>query len=197
MTAEGLPPALAATLEGLPTHSGVYLMKDLHGAVLYVGKAQNLRSRVRSYWQKQSGPSAGQHLIRSAIDRVADLEYTLTDSVSEALLLEANLIKRYKPRFNVRLKDDKSYPYLKITGTRGGEAPGQPAAQRYPRVAYYRGAVDRNVEVGFQMLDAVHHFAQRPQHQIRRQHRRQHTQPRDDRRENQATRNQPPCRLRR
>ncbi|MFM2105464.1 MAG: hypothetical protein RL338_496 [Chloroflexota bacterium] len=114
MTVEGLPSALAATLDALPTGSGVYLMKDEAGAVLYVGKAQNLRSRVRSYWQK-AAPGGEAHLIRTAIDRVADLEYTLTDSVSEALLLEANLIKRYKPRFNVRLKDDKSYPYLKIT----------------------------------------------------------------------------------
>ena len=84
--------------------------------MLYVGKAQSLRSRVRSYWQKQA-PSArgGYHQIREAIDRVADLEVTEVDSVSEALLLEANLIKRFKPRFNVRLKDDKSYPYIKIT----------------------------------------------------------------------------------
>ena len=110
-----MTPELDAILANLPTQSGVYLMKDAAGTVLYVGKAQNLRSRVRSYWQKQGGPSAGQHLIRSAIDRVADVEYTITDSVSEALLLEANLIKRFRPRFNVRLKDDKSYPFLKIT----------------------------------------------------------------------------------
>ena len=91
-------------------------MKDARGEVLYVGKAQSLRSRVRSYWQKQA-PSArgGYHQIREAIDRVVDLEVTEVDSVSEALLLEANLIKRFKPRFNVRLKDDKSYPYIKVT----------------------------------------------------------------------------------
>src|SRR3954463_7205903 len=89
-------------------------MKDTRGDVLYVGKAQSLRSRVRSYWQKHGGHGEV-HRIREVIDRVADVEYTLTDSVSEALLLEANLIKRYKPRFNVRLKDDKSYPYIKIT----------------------------------------------------------------------------------
>ena len=89
-------------------------MKGARGEVLYVGKAQSLRSRVRSYWQK-STPAGEVHRIRSVIDRVADLEITLTDSVSEALLLEANLIKRFKPRFNVRLKDDKSYPYIKVT----------------------------------------------------------------------------------
>ena len=112
-----MTPQLEATLAGLPTRPGVYLMRDARGTVLYVGKAQNLRARVRSYWQKQAtGGGPGEvHRIREAIDRVADLEYTLTDSVSEALLLEANLIKRFQPRFNVRLKDDKSYPYIRIT----------------------------------------------------------------------------------
>src|SRR6186997_3119230 len=89
-------------------------MKDSRGDVLYVGKAQSLRNRVRSYWQKQA-PGGEVHRIRSVIDRVADVEITEVDSVSEALLLEANLIKRFKPRFNIRLKDDKSYPYIKIT----------------------------------------------------------------------------------
>ena len=109
-----MTPALEATLRKLPDRPGVYLMKDTRGDVLYVGKAQSLRSRVRSYWQKHGGYGEV-HRIREVIDRVADVEYTLTDSISEALLLEANLIKRYKPRFNVRLKDDKSYPYIKIT----------------------------------------------------------------------------------
>jgi excinuclease ABC subunit C len=107
-------PDLEATLAKLPDRPGVYLMKGTRGDVLYVGKAQSLRQRVRSYWQKHGGYGEV-HRIREVIDRVADVEYTLTDSVSEALLLEANLIKRYRPRFNVRLKDDKSYPYIKIT----------------------------------------------------------------------------------
>jgi excinuclease ABC subunit C len=107
-------PELEATLKRLPDHPGVYLMKDARGTVLYVGKAQSLRSRVRSYWQKQTG-GADFHLIRSVIDKIADLEYTMTDSVSEALLLEINLVKRYRPRYNVRLKDDKSYPFIKLT----------------------------------------------------------------------------------
>jgi excinuclease ABC subunit C len=89
-------------------------MKDTRGTVVYVGKAQSLRNRVRSYWQKQTGGGESQ-LIRSVIDKIADLEYTMTDSVSEALLLEINLVKRYRPRYNVRLKDDKSYPFIKIT----------------------------------------------------------------------------------
>ncbi len=119
-----MTPELKATLANLPDRPGVYLMKDAKGTVLYVGKAQSLRSRVRSYWQKQAPGARGDiHRIRQVIDRVADLEVTEVDSVSEALLLESNLIKRFKPRFNVRLKDDKSYPYIKIT-----------LADDYPRV---------------------------------------------------------------
>ncbi len=109
-----MTPALEATLKGLPDRPGVYLMKDDRGDVVYVGKAQSLRNRVRSYWQKAT-PAGEIHRIRSVIDRVTEVEYTITDSVSEALLLESNLIKRFKPRFNVRLKDDKSYPYIKVT----------------------------------------------------------------------------------
>ena len=106
-----MTPALDATLKRLPDRPGVYLMKDARGDVLYVGKAQSLRQRVRSYWQKQTPRGSGDiHRIREVIDRVVDVEVTEVDSVSEALLLENNLIKRYKPRFNVRLKDDKSYP---------------------------------------------------------------------------------------
>jgi excinuclease ABC subunit C len=108
-------PELAATLKNLPDRPGVYLMRDARGEVVYVGKAQSLRNRVRSYWQKQAIAPLEGHRIRNVVDRIADVEYTITDSVSEALLLEANLIKRYRPRFNVRLKDDKSYPYIKVT----------------------------------------------------------------------------------
>jgi excinuclease ABC subunit C len=108
-------PELASALAKLPDRPGVYLMKDDRGDVVYVGKAQSLRHRVRSYWQKNhTGPLEG-HRIRAVIDRIVDVEVTQTDSVSEALLLEMNLIKRYRPRFNVRLKDDKSYPYIKVT----------------------------------------------------------------------------------
>ncbi len=106
-------PRLKATLKQLPDSPGVYLMKDDAGRVLYVGKAQSLRNRVRQYWQ--ASRSAAPLRIESSIGQVADVEYTMTDTVSEALLLEANLIKRYQPRFNVRLKDDKSYPFIKVT----------------------------------------------------------------------------------
>src|ERR1043165_8226525 len=88
-------------------------MKDAGGTVIYDGKAQSLRNRVRSYWQKDSPTEL--HRIKSVIDRVVDVDYTMTDSISEALLLEGNLIKRFQPAFNIRLKDDKSYPFIKIT----------------------------------------------------------------------------------
>jgi excinuclease ABC subunit C len=123
-------PDLQATLKKLPDRPGVYLMRDARGDVVYVGKAQSLRNRVRSYWQKAT-PIGEIHRIRSVIDRVTEVEYTLTDSISEALLLEANLIKRYRPRFNVRLKDDKSYPYIKIT-----------KADDFPRVERTRKLVE-------------------------------------------------------
>ena len=111
-----MTPELKATLATLPDRPGVYLLKDAKGEVLYVGKAQSLRNRVRSYWQKQAnGGRSGYQVIREAIGLVADLEVTEVDSVSEALLLENSLIKRFKPRYNVRLKDDKSYPYIKVT----------------------------------------------------------------------------------
>src|SRR5918999_1724610 len=110
-----MTPQLQATLAKIPTKPGVYLLKDERGRVLYVGKAQNLRNRVRQYWQQSRSATTQPLRIEQAMDRVADVEYTITDSVSEALLLEATLIKRHQPRFNVRLKDDKSYPYIRVT----------------------------------------------------------------------------------
>ena len=114
-TNSAISPQIQATLAKLPTKPGVYLFKDDRGRVLYVGKAQSLRNRVRQYWQKSRGSAQAPLRMEQAMDRVADVEYTIVDSVSEALLLEATLIKRHQPRFNVRLKDDKSYPYIKVT----------------------------------------------------------------------------------
>jgi excinuclease ABC subunit C len=102
---------LQKQLDALPQQSGVYLFKDRSGSVAYVGKAINLRSRVRSYFGAQEGLSQKQLRMLSHID---DLEFIVTDSEQEALILECNLIKKYRPRYNVRLKDDKTYPYLKI-----------------------------------------------------------------------------------
>src|SRR5918996_111713 len=103
---------LRAVLRRLPTGPGVYLMKSAGGRVLYVGKADALRSRVRSYFGER--PPEDVRIARMAQD-VADVDYIVTDTVSEAYLLESNLIKEHRPRFNIRLRDDKSYPFVKIT----------------------------------------------------------------------------------
>jgi len=103
---------IRAILRQLPTTPGVYLMKDAAGRVLYVGKADSLRNRVRSYFG--SRPQLDARIERMTTE-VADIDYILTDTVSEAFLLEGNLIKEHRPRFNIRLRDDKSYPFVKIT----------------------------------------------------------------------------------
>lgn len=100
------------TLALVPDRPGVYLMKDREGKVIYVGKAVSLRRRVRSYFQR--GRHAGtkvEHMTR----QVAGIEWIVTDSESEALILESNLIKLHRPWYNVKLRDDKAYPYLKVT----------------------------------------------------------------------------------
>ena len=99
----------------LPTKPGVYQHKDADGKVLYVGKAKNLRSRVRSYFQ-ESRPRDGRLAI--LVNKIADVEIIVTDTEAEALILENNLIKKLKPRYNVNLRDDKTYPYVCITGER-------------------------------------------------------------------------------
>ena len=101
----------ADRLRIVPERPGVYLMKDSRGAVLYVGKAARLRDRLRSYFGSPVNlPEKVQRMVR----RVADFEFIVTDSEAEALILECTLIKRFRPPYNARLKDDKSYPYLKI-----------------------------------------------------------------------------------
>jgi excinuclease ABC subunit C len=98
-------------LDSLPSRPGVYLLKDRHAKVIYVGKAKNLRSRVRSYFRGGDERSQVQFLVR----RVSDVECLVTANDKEALILENNLIKQYKPRYNIRLKDDKSYVSVKVT----------------------------------------------------------------------------------
>jgi excinuclease ABC subunit C len=103
---------IRSQVETLPHKPGVYLMHDANGTVIYVGKAVDLHSRVRSYFQ----PSSWEHgKERSIASETVELEFIVTDSELEALILEANLIKQHRPRYNVRLKDDKRYPYIKIT----------------------------------------------------------------------------------
>src|SRR3954452_20860581 len=103
----------------LPFSPGVYLYKDAGGRVIYVGKAKSLRNRVRSYF---SDDKLGDIKTGTLITEAVDIDYILVDNEKEALALENNLIKQYKPRFNILLRDDKTYPYIKLTG------------EKYPRV---------------------------------------------------------------
>ena len=103
---------LQEKLTSLPAAPGVYLHKDEAGRIIYVGKAKNLRNRVRSYFQSGRGHD---RKTRELVKRIIDLEYIVTDTEVEALVLESNLIKKHRPRYNIALKDDKQYPHLKLT----------------------------------------------------------------------------------
>src|SRR5690348_2470927 len=104
-------PALESKLAHLPDQPGVYLFKDKAGDVLYIGKAAVLADRVRSYFLKSADHSPKTSLL---VSQIADLETMVTRSELEALILESNLVKRHKPRFNIVLRDDKQYPYVRL-----------------------------------------------------------------------------------
>ena len=96
----------------LPAAAGVYILRDSRGTPLYIGKAKSLRDRVRAYFRDDSG---GSHKAPEMLRQIRDFETLVTGSEAEALILESNLIKEYSPRYNIQLRDDKTYPYIKIT----------------------------------------------------------------------------------
>ncbi len=115
---------LKEALKNLPDKPGVYLMKDGYGHVIYVGKAKVLKNRVRQYFHKSANHT---NKIKRMVSLIRSFEYIVTDSELEALILECNLIKKHWPKYNTMLKDDKSYPYIKIT-----------AAEDFPRIMLVR-----------------------------------------------------------
>lgn len=107
-----MPMNIKEQLKKLPERPGVYLMKDAAGEIIYVGKASSLKNRVRQYFQhsNQRHPK-----VKAMVSNIAEFEYIITDSEIEALILESNLIKKHKPKYNILLRDDKQYPYIKVT----------------------------------------------------------------------------------
>ena len=115
---------LSEKLQSLPDDPGVYLMKDGRGHIIYVGKAVSLKNRVRSYFQKSAKDEKTELMVRS----ITDLETIVTHTELEALILESTLIKKHHPRFNIVLRDDKNYPYLRLD-----------RKAEYPRLEVVRG----------------------------------------------------------
>jgi excinuclease ABC subunit C len=104
--------SLEDKLKNLPENPGIYIMRDEGNEIIYVGKAKNLKNRVRQYFQASKGHSPK---VVAMVERISNLEYIITDTELEALILECNLIKKHRPKYNILLKDDKHYPYIKVT----------------------------------------------------------------------------------
>ena len=102
---------LQEKLKLLPENPGVYIMLDKDGVVIYVGKARVLKNRVRQYFHSSAKPEK----VAAMVENIADFSYIITKTEIDALALENNLIKKYKPKYNILLKDDKTYPYIKVT----------------------------------------------------------------------------------
>lgn len=117
-----------ALLKGIPDNPGIYRMYDSKSVLLYVGKAKNLKKRVSSYFNKQPTPR-----IQRLVEQIENIEITITQTEAEALLLESNLIKRHRPKYNILLRDDKSYPYIYVT-----------AEDEFPRLTFHRGGKNKS-----------------------------------------------------
>lgn len=131
--------SFAEKVSAAPECPGVYLLKDAKGRVLYVGKARSLRERLKAYTQLQENPR-----LSSLVSKVTDLETVITRSEVEALVLEENFIKFKKPRYNVRLRDDKKFPYLKIT------------AEAYPRIFVTRNLMEPQMDADGRRFGSEH-----------------------------------------
>lgn len=120
------------TLSALPRKTGVYIFKDSSGRIIYIGKANNIYNRVRSYYQKNDSTDNLYHIISYFVGKINSIDYVVTDNEIEALILESNLIKRNRPKYNISFKDDKSYPFIAIT-----------EKEKFPRIFITR---DRNIK---------------------------------------------------